>query len=93
MSNECLVERTLIICQSYEAGEINLESLVSSAELNLGALEGLVESQRQHLGDLVASLELAQLASDGEDRTRKVDSLVEQLKDSLQSMVRANSAA
>ena len=90
MSNESLTEHALIALRSYQVGEINLESLISSVELNVGALEGLVESQRGHLQHLATSLELAQFEPEGEDRIRKVDSLVEQLKDSFQSMGNAS---
>jgi exonuclease VII large subunit len=93
MSNDSLIERTLTICRRYEAGEINLESLVSGVELNIGALEGLVESQRQHLQTLATSLELAQFEHEGEDRIRKADSLVAELKESLQSILNAGTAA
>lgn len=93
MSNVSLIERTLTICRSFEAGEINLESLVSDVELYIGALEGLVESQRQHSRSLAASLELAQFEYEGEDRIRKTDSLVSQLKESLQSILNAGTAA
>ena len=93
MSNESLVERTLAICRRFEAGEINLENLVSGVELNIGALEGLVESQRQQLRSLATSLELAQFEYEDEDRIRKADPLVAQLKESLQSILNAGTAA
>jgi hypothetical protein len=93
MSNESLAKRILTLCQRYEEGGINLESLVSGVELNIGVLEGLVESQRRHLQELSTSLELAQFEYEDEDRVRKADSLVAQLKDSLQSILNAGSAA
>ena len=93
MSNESLVKRVLSACQSYEAGEISLEHLVSSVELNVGALEGLVESQRRQLQNLATSLEFAQFEYEDEDRISKADAVLMELKDSLQSILRIGSAA
>ena len=93
MSNESLINRVLSACQSYEAGGLPLPEFASCVELNVGALEGLVESQRRELQSLATSLELAQFEYEDEDRINKAQAVATQLKDSLRAILRNTRAA